>query len=136
MPRRIRLALIIAEVVLCFALPAYFLFWGVVTLPIWLMGASAGAAHAVIDVIAVLGGCLGVWTLLRVLRFYLTARASRAPNWPLMVILATVGIASLWVEMTGQLASFELDWFSLASMVLPTLCAAHILALGIRKSLS
>ena len=136
MQHRALRALIILEVVLCFALPMYFLFWGIVTLPMWLMGASAGAAYAFVDALAIVAGCLGLWALFRVLRFYLAKSAIGAPNWPRMVILAAFGVASIWVEMTGQFAGFSFDWFSVVSMILPTLCAMHILVLGVLKSRS
>jgi hypothetical protein len=134
MPSRALQALIIVEVVLCFALPTYFLFWGVVTLPIWLMGASSGAEYAMVHALVVLAGCLGLWALVRVLRFYLSRKAAIAPNWLWMIIFSVFGVVSLWIEMTGQFAGFTLDWFMVVSIILPTLCTVHILVLGMLKS--
>jgi hypothetical protein len=122
------------EVFLCFALPTYFLFWGLVTLPVWLIGASSGAGYAAIHALSTIGGVLGLWALLRTLRYYVSARAIRAPNWRLTILLMTAGIASIWTEMTGQFAGFELDWFSLISVIAPTLCSIHVLFLAIHKS--
>jgi hypothetical protein len=51
-----------------------------------------------------------------------------------MVIFSALGVASLWVEMTGQFAGFSFDWFSVASVILPTLCTVHILVLGMLKA--
>ena len=134
MPYRALQVLILFEVAICFAIPVYFLFWGVVTLPVSLAGAGAGVRYALIDLLAVVGGCLGVGVLVRVLHFYLARRAISAPNWPIVIILGTLGLASIWVEMTGQFAGFGLDWFSVATMILPTLCAVHILVLAMRKT--
>ena len=136
MPGRALRTLIVLEVVLCFALPTYFLFWGVIALPMWLMGAIAGAGYATIHALAVLAGCLGLWTLVRVLRYYLSKTAVSVPNWSWMITFSAFGVASVWAEMTGQFAGFSFNWFSVFSIILPTLCAVHILALGILKSRS
>lgn len=127
-------ALVVFEAVLCFTLPTWFLFWGVLSLPLWLMGASGGAGYAAIHVLCTIGGCLGLWALFRTLRYYLSRRPLKPPNWLVVGSFTGIGVASIWTEMTGQFTGFELDWFSAVSMVAPTLCALHILILAVQKS--
>jgi hypothetical protein len=133
MKKQLRI-LVIVEAALCFALPTYFLFWGALTLPLWLMGASSGAGYAAVHALCTIGGSLGLWALFRTLRYYVSSRPLRAPNWPVVGLFTATGVASIWTEMTGQFAGFELDWFSAVSMIAPTLCAMHVLVLAIQKS--
>jgi hypothetical protein len=125
--------LVVVEVVLCFALPGYFLLWGLITLPIWFLGATSGVGFAVIDVLSTIGGCLGIWAVVKTLRFYLARRPVSPPNWTVLVFASLAGIISIWTEMTGQFAGFVLDWFSVISTIAPTACAIHILYLAMRK---
>jgi hypothetical protein len=126
--------LVVLEAVLCFALPTYFLFWGVITLPLWLLGASRGAGYAAVHALATIGGCLGLWALFRTLRYYLSTKSMDVPNWPAVGLFTAIGVLSIWTELTGQFTGFELDMFSAASTIAPTLCAMHILFMAIRKS--
>ena len=126
--------LVVVEVVLCFALPGYFLLWGVITLPMWLLGATSGTEFAVIHLLSIIGGCLGIWAVVKALRFHLARRPKAPPNWTVIGLFSLAGIISIWTEMTGQFAGFELDWFSAISMIAPTACAVHVLYLAIRKS--
>jgi len=124
--------LVIAEAVLCFALPTYFLFWGVLTLPLWLLGAGNGAAYALVHGLSTLGGCLGLIALALTVR-YVVASESRFMPWYVVAPLTAVGIVSIWTAMTGQFSGFELNWFSVLSTIVPTLCAIHLLWLAVRK---
>jgi len=125
--------LVVVEVILCFALPTYFLFWGVLTLPIWLMGTHTGFDFATIHALCAIGGLLGMWGLFRTLRVYLSKKP-RTTNWPFTVALVAVGLASIWTEMTGQFARFTLDWGSALMIFAPTLCAIHVLVLAMLRS--
>lgn len=60
---------VVIEAVLCFAVPTYFVFWSVLTLPLWLTGASGGAGYAAVHALCTIGGCLGLWALFRTLRY-------------------------------------------------------------------
>jgi hypothetical protein len=124
--------LVLAEAVLCFALPTYFLFWGILTLPLWLLGAGNGAAYAVIHALSTIGGCSGLLALVLTIR-YVIAPESRFMPWYVVVPLMAVGIVSIWTVMTGQFSGFELSWFSVLSTIAPTLCAVHLLLLAARK---
>jgi hypothetical protein len=84
------------EVALCFALPAYFLFWGVLTLPFWLLGTSSGAWFSAVHALSTIGGCLGLWALFKTLRYYLPSRPTRQPKWGLVLPLTTAGLAAIW----------------------------------------
>ena len=125
--------LVLTEVAFCFALPAYFLFWGILSLPIWLLGAGNGAAFASIHALCVVGGLLGVIGLVLVVRYLLRAQPPRM-RWAVVVPLMAAGLVSIWTTMTGQFAGFGLNWFSVLSTVVPTLCTIHLLWLSLRKS--
>ncbi len=133
MPGSIVRVIVVLEVVLCFALPGYFLFWGVVTLPVWFMGVTSGAGFATVHFLCTIGGCLGIWAIFTALRFYLARRPTAPPNWTVVVLFSVVGVISIWTEMTGQFAGFQFDWFSVMSMIAPTACAVHVLYLAMRK---
>ena len=124
--------LVVAEAVLCFALPTYFLFWGVLTMPLWLLGAGNGTKYALIHAFSTIGGCLGLIALVLTIR-YVIAPESRFMPWYVVVPLTAVGIVSMWTTMTGQFSGFDLNWFSIASTIAPTLCASHVLWLAVRK---
>jgi len=124
--------LVVAEAVLCFALPTYFLFWGVLTLPLWLLGAGNGATYALIHALSTIGGCLGLIALVLTIR-YVVAPESRFIHWYVVVPLTVVGIVSIWTAMTGQFSGFDLNWFFILSTIAPTLCASHLLWLAVRK---
>lgn len=124
---------VLTEVAFCFAVPAYFLFWGTVSLPIWLLGADSGAAFALIHALCIVGGLLGVIGLFRVVRYLFRTEPPRI-RWPVVVPLMAAGLLSIWTTMTGQFAGFELDWFSVLSTIAPTLCTIHLLWLSLRKS--
>jgi uncharacterized membrane protein len=127
--------LVLTEVAFCFALPAYFLFWGILSLPIWLLGAGSGAAFALIHALCIVGGLLGVIGLVRVVRYLLRTQPSRM-RWYVVVPLMAAGLLSIWTTMTGQFAGFGLDWFSVLSTIAPTVCTIHLLWLSLRKSRS
>jgi len=133
MPSGIAKFFVVAEVVVCFALPGYFLLWGLITLPMWFMGATSGAGFAAIHLLSTIGGCLGIWAVVKALLFYLARSPAAPPNWTVIVLFSLAGIISIWTEMTGQFAGFELDWFSGISMIAPTACAIHVLYLAKRK---
>ncbi len=124
---------ILTEVALCFSLPAYFLFWGVLTLPLWLVGASRGATYALIHALCSVGGLLGLIGLVVVLRYLLRNQPPRMP-WFVILALMAAGLLSIWTATTGQFEGFELDWFFLLSTIAPTLCTVHLLWLSARKS--
>ena len=127
-------ALVMVEVVVCFAMPTYVLFWGVVSLPLWLGMASKGAGFALVNALSVVGGCLGWWALARLLLYYLSPDGSRQPVWRISLAAVGVGVASIWSVMTGQFTHFALDGFYAKFLVAPTLCAAHLVWLTMRKS--
>src|SRR5262245_27188164 len=85
--------IVAAEAILCFALPAYFLFWGVLTLPIWVLGARSGAGYAAVHALSTLGGCLGLWALFKTLRYYVSTQPIKTPRWGLMALFMTIGVA-------------------------------------------
>lgn len=123
---------LVIEAVICFALPAYFLFWGVLTLPLWLLGARNGATYALIHALCAIGGSMGLIALVLVLRYLLRAEPNRM-HWMLVLPLVAAGILSIWVTTTGQFEGFEFSWFSLLSTIAPTLCAIHLLWLAFHK---
>jgi hypothetical protein len=132
MKRRTMRYLLVAEAVFCFALPAYFLLWGILTLPLWLLGAGNDATYALIHALCILGGWLGLIALVLVMRYLLRSEPTRMYWLPVLPLVA-VGTLSIWTTMTGHFARFELNWFSLLSTIAPTLCAAHLLWLALRR---
>jgi hypothetical protein len=134
MTRTATRVLVVAEVVVAFALPAYMLLWDLFTLPVSIRGAIRGAGYAAIDSASVVGGCLGIWALVRALRFCLASQPTRKPNLGVLAVFGALGLVSLWAAMTGQFKEFTWDGFSVLTIVLPTLVAIHIAAWAVRKA--
>jgi hypothetical protein len=119
------------EVALCFALPAYHLFWGVLLSPLLIAGAARGVAYVIIHLLCTVGGCLGLVALVSTLR-YLLGKKDRL-LWVFVIPATVAGLVSIWTEMTGQFTGLDLNWFSVLTMGAPTLCSAHILWLARQK---
>lgn len=50
---------LIIEMMLAYATPAYLWFWGLITLPVWVLGAGTGNWMSILYVAAILSGLLG-----------------------------------------------------------------------------
>ena len=122
--------LLAVEATICFALPAYFLFWGVLTLPLWLRGWQV--TYALIHLLCTIGGLMGMAAVIRVM-YYVLSSVSRPINWYIIGPLLLVGILATWTEMTGQFAGFSLNPFWLFIVGAPTICTAHVVWLAMRK---
>ncbi|MBB6094242.1 hypothetical protein HNQ60_003123 [Povalibacter uvarum] len=122
---------LVIEAVLCFALPAYFLFWGLLLFPMLLAGAARGFGYVIVQVLCTLGGFLGMVALVLTLR-YLRNRRDHLP-WAFVVSGMALGLLAIWTTMTGQFTGLSLDWFSVLTLALPTLCSIHLLWLAVRK---
>ncbi len=123
--------LLLSEVVVCFALPVYFLFWGVLSLPLWFMGWNA--TYATIHALCTVGGFVGIVALIRV-AYYVLSSDAPAINWYVAGPLLFLGVLATWTEMTGQFAGFSLDPFWLFMFLAPTVCTAHLVRLAVRKA--
>jgi hypothetical protein len=132
MKQRTRKYLLIGEAIVCFALPTFFLFWGTLTLPLWILGASNGATYPLVHALCTIGGWFGLVALVLVLRYLLRTGPTRI-RWFLVLPLNAAGLLSIWATMTGQFEGFELNGFSFLSIVVPTLCTVHFLWLAMRR---
>lgn len=131
---RLRTILLVAEVTLCFALPAYFLFWGLVTVPMWYFAALRGGTYAIWALAYVVGGCLGIVAIIAFTR-YLTAPSDGRPFAAIRnTVFAIVGLASIWGTVTDDFRVLDLDWFTFAVAGVPSLCFVHFLVLALRKA--
>ena len=122
------------EVVVSFALPAYLLGWGLLTFPYWTGAASDTQGQAAIYVACIVGGCLGIWGLVRVLRSCLGRQGSRRPHLGLTAALGFVGLLSLWAPLTGSFTAFELEFVTMMSLLAPTFAGMHLLIWAWRRS--
>jgi hypothetical protein len=131
MSRRTLRLLLILEAVVCFALPAYFLVWGLVTLPVWLAG--VGSLDNAINVACIFGGLLGMLGLACAL---VQATQSETPGMELAVansLLGLVGLISLWTIMTDRFRGVELNWFLVFVLLPPTICGVHLAVIVFRR---
>lgn len=120
------------EAVLCFALPAYHLLWGILFSPVLIAGAARGVTYMIVHLLCTLGGCLGLVALVLALR-YVFEKMDRLP-WAFILPAMLVGLVSIWATMTGQFTEFDLNWFSILAIGAPTACSIHILWLAVRKA--
>lgn len=131
---RIRAYLLVAEAVLCFALPAYILFWGIVTSPLWFSAATRGGTYAIWTLAYTIGGCLGIAAVVAVTRYLVSSSGERKFAATRNVLLGTIGLASIWGTVTDDFRLFEINPFVVALAVMPSLCFVHFLILAFRKS--
>ena len=122
---------LVIEAVLCFGLPAYFLFWGLLFLPVLLAGAARGFGYVIVHTLCTVGGLLGMAALVLTLR-YLRNRRDQLP-WVFVVSGMASGLVSIWTTMTGQFTGLSLNWFSVLALAPPTLCSVHFLWLAVQK---
>ena len=74
---KLRTGLLITEAAACFALPAYLLFWGLITAPMWLFAAMRGGTYAIWTLVYALGGCLGIVGLVAFVRYVVSSDDGR-----------------------------------------------------------
>jgi hypothetical protein len=120
---------LIGEAILAYALPAYFWLWGLITLPMWILGTTTGDATAIWYTASVFAGILGVSGVTFVLKQVISQRRPTKAAFICCTLLCSCGVFAIWAVMTGHFHSFELNWFTLLSIVAPTICTVHFLAL-------
>lgn len=120
------------ETLLSFALPTYFLFWGVLFSPVLIAGAARGVGYMIVHLLCTLGGVLGLVALVLVLRYIIRKRDGLP--WIFVVPAIGVGLGSIWTTMTGQFTGIDLNLFSVLSVGAPTVCSVHVLWLAIQRS--
>jgi hypothetical protein len=126
--------LVLVEALLCFALPAYFLIWGIVTLPVWIIGAQNDSSFARLYAWAIAGGCLGLWAILSFLRTHLGQRTQSKRLLSRNVAFAVVGLLSLWLVFTEGFSAVHLDTSFLLLVIVPTACTLHLAWLAFRAA--
>jgi tellurite resistance protein TehA-like permease len=129
--KQIQKRLLMFEVVLCFALPAYLLFWGLLLFPLLLAGAARGIGYVIVHMLCTLGGGLGMVALVLALRYILRKR-DHLP-WGVVVSGMVLGLVAISATMTGQFTGISLDWFFVLTLALPTFCSVHILWLAVQR---
>ena len=120
----------------CFALPLYMLFWGVLSFPLWIGVVRRGGEYAWWHLFDTVAGCMGTIGLFGLLRFYMSDRADKRFRGKTFVFLGLLGLAAVWGGVTDHFSIFELNAFVLLSAVLPTVCTAHLFALAFRHARS
>jgi hypothetical protein len=120
-------ALIIVEAIVCFAIPVYFLFWGVLSLILMIPMAVAGEQFATFNVLVTVAGCFGIVALFNAVRFLTTGNGREAAGSPMLRISAALALLALWAVVTNGFREFSADNGTLILAVMPTLGAAHFL---------
>lgn len=131
---KLRTGLLITEVVVCFALPAYLLFWGVITAPAWLFAAMRGGTYALWTLAYDVGGCLGIVAIVAFLRYVTSSSDERKFAAVRNTAFAVAGLASIWGTVTDNFRSVDVDPFTFMAAIVPSLCFVHFLILALRKS--
>lgn len=121
------------EVVLCFSIPAYFLFWGVFSLMIMMPMALTGEMFAIVNCLIVFGGSLGLITLIDVCRILLFEQATPYSLPTTTIPFAIAGVVAIWAGFTGQFAELEFDVGTLTLVGTPTLATVHLVWLAHRR---
>ena len=120
---------LIVETLLAYALPAYFWFWGALTVPVWILGVSMGDRAATLDLASVVGGLLGAIGMITALKQLISDRPPSTSKLISITTLNLCGLLALWTMMTSHFVGFEVNWFILIAGIVPTACTVHLLAL-------
>lgn len=120
---------LVAEAAFAFAIPAYFWVWGVIALPLWILGAASDDPTALLNLASVVGGFLGAIGLLTLLRQIISSQPVGTSKFIFITVLCACGLLAIWTMMTGHLHAFMLNWFTVVAIVAPTLCTVHLLIL-------
>ena len=119
----------IGEVVLAYAIPAYFWLWGLIMLPFWVLSVTTGGDTAVWYLASMLGGFVGMIGIVAVLTQIVSERRRGRLPFICFTILCSCGVFAIWTVMTDRFQAFEVNWFSLLGIVAPTACTIHLLVL-------
>lgn len=130
--------LLIAEVVLCFGIPTYFLLWGLVTFPLWTDAAAARSGLHSWMIFAITVGCLGLGGLFLLLMSLLSSESQEmSKQWIVVTsLLLSVGLAALVAFLTTGFRDLRIG-FDVAALLFfwaPLGCCLHLVALAIRRS--
>src|SRR5262245_12255509 len=117
MSPRLRAGLIIAEVVVCFALPAYTLFWGIVSAPLFYFAWMRGGTYAAWTLAETFAGCLGVVAAVACVRYVVSARTKRGFAAIRNIVFALTGVTAIWSTATAQFQFFDLNVFTIVLAV-------------------
>lgn len=126
--------LLVLEALLCFAIPFYMLFWGLISTPFWTPGLGRGATYLwwyVFDVVGGLLGCVGIVILLRYCGADPPPRTFPAAR---VGVLVVAGVLAVWQSPTNGFSEISLDLGTFFMAILPTICAAHLYLLALQRS--
>jgi hypothetical protein len=133
LPSKLRTSLLITEVVACFALPAYLLFWSIVTAPLWLFAAMRGGTYAIWTLAYTFGGCLGILAIVAFVRYVVSPREEPQLGAIRNTAFALAGIVPLWGTVTDDFRTFDLNPFSFLTAIVPSACFLHFAYLARHK---
>jgi hypothetical protein len=133
MRSKLRAGLLMAETAACFALPAYLLFWGIITAPAWYFAALRGGTYAIWTLSYVVGGCLGIIAIISLMRYLISSGGDRQFAGVRNTAFALAGLVSLWGTVTDDFRAFDLNPFTVLIAILPSSCFAHLVFLAFHK---
>lgn len=120
---------LILETLFSYVLPACFWFWGLLTLPVWVLGSVGNEPIAIWNLISIAGGFFGAAGVIATLAQVISQEPATRVRLCVLAVLSACGVFSIWTMMTGHFHAFELNLFTLAFGIAPTLCSAHLLVL-------
>lgn len=126
--------LLVLEALLCFALPFYLLFWGVISAPFWAPGLGRGVTYVWWYAFDVVGGLLGFIGIVMLLRYCATDAPLRAFPAVRVGVLVVAGVLAVWQSPTNGFSEISLDLGTFLMAILPTICAAHLYLLALQRS--
>lgn len=126
--------LLVIEALVCFALPLYFLFWGVISFPLWTGGLGSGAAYLWWYVFDVVGGLLGIVGIVILLRYGVTDSSVRAFPAVSVGAFALAGLLAVWQAPSDGFSEFNLNLGTFLLAIMPTLCTLHLYVLALMRS--
>ena len=127
--KRLRTGLIITEGVACFALPAYFLFWGILSAPLFFFAWMRGGSYAAWSLVYTAGGCLGIVAVVAFVRHLTSTDSPGQFAVARNITLGLIGLAAIWGFVLGE--SKRIDTGGIVLSVPPSICFVHFVALAL-----
>ncbi len=129
---RARNCWLIIETITAYALPAYLWMWGIISLPLWLWGATDADPTSRWYLISLAGGALGAIGMIGLLTAVIRNEPITRVNFAKLCVLTGCGLFGIWATITSHFTGFSIDPFSVVAAIVPTLCTLHLWVLCVR----
>jgi hypothetical protein len=120
---------LILEVILAYAVPAYFWILGLITLPLWLWFTASAEPASVGLLVSMFAGIPAMIGVIGLLTVVISREPVSMAKFSVLAVLSCSGLLAIWSAITDQFRIFDPDMLTLFATLAPTACTLHLLAL-------